>query len=287
MITEIIKGNIEALEPIHHGGNESYGTSKMILKMPQICINPDTGEEEILEIPCIHGNAIRGYLRRLIMQDFLDLLGYKLNSKKLYHFLFTGGILESLDKKDKGAINLSLKQKIRSNIIPISLLGSALGNQMFEGKLKVGIANIVCSETKHYIDEDIEGFSAYALQSSDFGTRLDDLKIEEKTVEDEQNKDEQKTQMIYEFETLIRGTTFTHEFVLEDMDSVECSCFARMISLWEERPYIGGMRGTGYGKIKINYPYIDSRVDEEYLNYIENHKEEIMGLLKELEKVWK
>lgn len=286
MLTEVFKGNITALEPIHHGGNESYGTSKMILKMPQICINPETGEEEILEIPCIHGNAIRGYLRRLIMQDFLDLLDYKLNSKKLYHFLFTGGILEALDKKERGAINIQLKQKIRSHIIPISLLGSALGNQMFDGKLKVGIANIVCNETKHYIDEDIEGFSAYALHGTDFGTRLDDLKIEEKTVE-ESDDNKQKTQMLYEFETLIRGTTFTHEFVLEDTDNVEKACFVRMMKLWDERPFIGGMSGVGYGKIKLTYPALNNMTDEVYLNYLSDNKENIIGVIQELEKVWK
>ena len=79
------------------------------------------------------------------MDDYLTLLDYELNSKKVYHFLFTGGILEALDNKDKGAINLSRKKKIRELIPPISLLGSALGNQMIQGKLKVGMGDVVCS----------------------------------------------------------------------------------------------------------------------------------------------
>ena len=233
METLRFKGNLTALSPIHHGGSEDYGTTKLILTLPTVIINPLTGKEEIDNIPTIHGNAIRGYLRRLIMDDFLTQLDYELDSKKVYHFLFTGGILEALDSKDKGAINLSLKKKIRELIPPISLVGSALGNQMIQGKLKVGMADIVCAETKHYIEEYSDyDFSAYNLKGSDFGTRLDDLK-EGKTEEDEQAH-----QMKYEFETLIRGTKFTHEFILEDCNSIEKACFHRMMSLWEERPYL-------------------------------------------------
>lgn len=282
METLRFKGNWTALSPIHHGGSEDYGTTKLILALPTVIINPLTGKEEIDNIPCIHGNAVRGYLRRLLMDDFLTLLDYELDSKKVYHFLFTGGLLEALDSKDKGAINLSRKKEIRELIPPISLLGSALGNQMIQGKLKVGMGDIVCSETKHYIEEYSDyDFSAYNLKGSDFGTRLDDLK-EGKTEEDEQAH-----QMKYEFETLIRGTKFTHEFILEDCNSVEKACFYRMFQLWEERPYLGGKSGTGYGKVKLDYPEIDSLSDTDYLDYLHDNREEICALLDELVGIWK
>ena len=282
METNIYKGNLTALSPIHHGGSEDYGTTKLILTLPTVIINPLTGKEEIDNIPAIHGNAIRGYLRRLIMDDYLTLLNYELDSKKVYHFLFTGGILEALDSKDKGAINLTLKKEIRELIPPISLVGSALGNQMIQGKLKVGMGDIVCAETKHYI-EDYENydFSAYNLKGSDFGTRLDDLK------EGKKDDDEQAHQMKYEFETLIRGTKFTHEFILEDCNSIEKACFRRMFGLWEERPYLGGKSGTGYGKVKLDYPTINELTDVAYLDYIHERKEEMSNLLDELVKIWK
>ena len=282
METLRFKGNLTALSPIHHGGSEDYGTTKLILTLPTVIINPLTGKEEIDNIPTIHGNAIRGYLRRLIMDDFLTQLDYELDSKKVYHFLFTGGILEALDPKDKGAINLTRKKEIRELIPPISLVGSALGNQMIQGKLKVGMGDIVCAETKHYI-EDYENynFSAYNLKGSDFGTRLDDLK------EGKTEDDEQAHQMKYEFETLIRGTKFTHEFILEDCNSIEKACFHRMMSLWEERPYLGGKSGTGYGKVRLDYQGIDDLTDISYLNYLHDRKEEISNLLDELVKIWK
>ena len=286
METINIKGNLTALSPIHHGGSEDYGTTKLILQQPTIVRNPDTGVEEIDNIPCIHGNAIRGYLRRLIMDDFLTLIDYELDSKKIYHFLFTGGLLEAVNPSDKGAINLKLKKDLRQLIPPLSLLGSALGNQMIQGKLKVSIANIVCSETKHYIDDytDYE-FSSYNLKSSDFGTRLDDLKGD--YTEEEEEGSDQHHQMKYEFETLIRGTRFTHEFSLEDCNQVERSCYCRMMNLWSERPYIGGKSSTGYGEVKLDYPDIKEWTDTDYLNFIIDDKDDIKGLLDDLVKTWK
>lgn len=281
METEQFKGHLTALAPIHHGGSESFGTSKPILLLPTVVRNVVTGKEEIDDIPAIHGNSIRGQLRALIMQDFLDLLDYNLDSKKIYHFLFDGGMLEAIDPKDKGAINLKLKDSIRKHIVPISLLGSALGNQMIQGKLKVGLADIVCSETSQYISDDAlsTDFSAYGLQGSDFGTRLDSLK------ENTEN-DKVKTQMKYEFDTIIRGAKFTHEFSLEDALPHERACFIRMLNLWQTRPYIGGKSGTGYGKVKLSYDY-DSQGELDYLDYISDNKEDIIEQLDEMCKKWK
>lgn len=278
MNTEVIRGNLTALSPLHHGGAEQNGTTKLILKVPTIIINSD-GKETWDDIPCIHGNAIRGYLRRLIMQDLLDLLDYELDSKKLYHFLFTGGALEAVSSKDAGTINLPLKKRIRELLPPISLLGSALGNQMFNGKLKVMMADIICKETAKYYDDDENNFSSYNLSFTDFGTRLDDLQ--------ERGEDEAATQMKYEFGIIIRGSRFTHEFILEDANPVERACFIRMFQLWEERPFLGGKSSTGYGKVKLDYPSLNDESDEKYLNFLKNNHDEIIGLLDELSEKWK
>lgn len=268
METKIIRGNFTAETPIHHGGSEDYGTTKLILTLP--CIVGD----EIIEVPAIHGNAIRGYLRRLIMQDFFDLLNYKLDSKKLYHFFFTGGMLEA-NKKDAGAINLTLKKELREHIPPISLFGSALGNQMIQGKMKVGIGEIVCKELK-----DEYNLSAYNLKAIDFGTRLDDLK-------EASEKDEQAHQMKYEFETIIKGAQFMHEFVLEDCNNIEKACFKRMFNLWEDRPYIGGKSNVGYGKIRLDYPSMQDYDEKEYIDYVKSNHDEITEFIDGLCETWK
>lgn len=282
METTVFKGNWTALSPIHHGASEDYGTTKLILSLPAVIVNPVTNEKEVDVIPTIHGNAVRGYLRRLIMDDYLTQLNYELDSKKIYHFLFTGGLLEALDKRDKGAINLTMKKELREMIPPISLLGSALGNQMIQGKLKVGMGEIVCSETKHYFkNEDEDCFSAYNIKSIDFGTRLDDLK------EGNNNDSEQSHQMKYEFETLIKGTRFTHEFILENCNDIEKSCFKRMFELWETRPYVGGKSATGYGKLNLDYPKINELSSTPYLNYLQYNKEDITSFLDRIVGTWK
>lgn len=290
METEVFKGNMKCLEPLHHGGNESYGTTKLILALPCVVKNPLTGEKEIDNVPAIHGNAIRGILRRLMMQDYLDRLDYKLDSLKVYHFLFTGGMLEATSK-DSGVMDLKLKKRIRDLIPPISLVGSALGNQMIQGKLKVGIGNLVCQETKDYVDGLDTDFSSYNLKASDFGTRLDDLK-EGKTKEEQKakkQKDEQSNQMLYEFETVVRGAIFTHEYVLEDASPVERACFKNAYDLLCERPYLGGKSATGYGKMRFDYPSLNS--DEistaPYFDYINENKDDMCALLDELVGKWK
>lgn len=85
--------------------------------------------------------------------------------------------------------------------------------------------------------------------------------------------------MKYEFETLIRGTKFTHEFILEDMLPHEKGCFKRMLELWKERPYLGGKSGTGYGRIKFEYKDIDEFDSQIYLDYLEENKDDIQRFL--------
>jgi CRISPR/Cas system CMR subunit Cmr4 (Cas7 group RAMP superfamily) len=48
-----------AVSPLHHGGNEKTGNLSMLRRLPFLV------GEEIVEIPYIDGNAVRGRLRRL------------------------------------------------------------------------------------------------------------------------------------------------------------------------------------------------------------------------------
>ncbi|MGD9667319.1 MAG: RAMP superfamily CRISPR-associated protein [Synergistaceae bacterium] len=263
MKTEIFQGTIKALSPIHHGGPEQYGTVKTILTIPFL-----TDAEEIVEIPVIHGNAIRGYLRRLIMQDFLENIEYQLDNPKLYHALFSGGLLEA-KAKSTGQIDAKLKREIRAHIPPLSLLGTAIGNQMIQGKLKVDLAVPIVEETKE------EGVSAYEIRSRDFGTRLDDLR-------EYREEDEQATQMKYEFEVIVPGTRFFHEFILLDASEIERACFIRALNLWNQRPYLGGKSGAGYGKIQIEYDNWVPEDERPYLDYLGTEREELSAYLDEL-----
>ncbi len=74
-------------------------------------------------MPYIKGNAIRGYLRCLVMRDFLERVGYKPGNLKLCHSLFSGGVLEA-SGETSGKLYIELR-RIRDLLPPVSLLSTA------------------------------------------------------------------------------------------------------------------------------------------------------------------
>ncbi len=167
-------------------------------------------------------------------------------------------------------------------IPPIAVLGSSIGNQIFEGKLKIGIALPICKELSGFLPEDIliqPETSVYEFLDWTFTTRKDDLREERK-------RDEQATQMMVNFEVFAPGTPFYHEFILNDADNIEEGALVWMLNLWKQKPYIGGKSAIGFGKVKLNYDYEDAK-DAPYLAFIEEKKEQITAMLKELEETFR
>jgi len=266
-----VSGTLKALSPIFHGGNEKTGSVVLLNRQKFIT---DNGAEEI---PIISGNAIRGVLRRLIMSDMLEQVGYELDvstprGQKLYHALFTGGVLETVDEKSSGVIDLALKRSIVETLPPVRLFGFSIGNQIIESKLKVGQGLPICTELIAYLPVH-PAHSIYELLSHHYQTRKDDLKAE-------REKGEQAVQMLIEHEVFAAGTEFYHEFKLEDPDEIDKSCLARVIELWKTKPYIGGKSAIGLGELKITYNL--SETSERYLNFLQDHKKEIIDLLNQL-----
>lgn len=265
-----LNGYITAQSPIHHGGDEKAGNQSLVRRQTYIVDNAP------IEIPVISGNAIRGVLRRMIWDDLLTKVGYTLTSMKIYHMLFTGGILEAVDSKDSGVIDIDMKKKLRAELPPLAVLGTALGNQMFEGKLKCAIAQPICSELQAFLSDELPiqpTTSIYELVSFDFMTRLDDVKEARK-------EGEAAHQMLMNFEVINPGTVFVHSFALDNPSTVEKAVLARALNLWREHPWIGGKSGVGYGTVKINYELDD---DSAYLKFIEDNKEKICETLGWLE----
>ena len=265
-----VPGFITAQSPIHHGGDEKAGNQSLIRRQAYIVDN------SVIEIPVISGNAIRGVLRRMIWDDLLERVGYTLANMKIYHMLFTGGILEAVDSKDSGLIDIDMKKRLRAELPPLAVLGTALGNQMFEGKLKCAIAQPICSELKEFLPDDLPvqpTTSIYELVSFDFMTRLDDIK-------EARQEGEAAHQMLMSFEVINPGTIFVHSFALDNPNDVEKAVLAHALNLWREHPWIGGKSGVGYGTVKLNYELDD---DSAYLKFIEDNKEQICNTLSELE----
>ena len=268
METQRINGTLFVKTPVHHGGDEKTGVECGFRRMKYI-----TGDNKVEEIPFIEGNAIRGMLRRLIMKDFVDSVGYKIKHPRLYHMLFSGGILEDVDTKDAGRLDVVARKKIRKFLIPISVLGSSYGNQAFSGKLNVGKGLIICKELNDFLPYK-SNISFYEFIDWNFCTRRDDLR-------EHRAKNQGAIQMKYNYEVLVPGTKLYHWFVLNDMNEVEKSCFGRMIELWKNKPFVGGRSAIGNGELSLNYDNVPS--SEAYVDFILNNIEEIGALLDEFD----
>lgn len=270
---KIIPGTLKTLTPLHHGGNEKTGS---VTLLNRIKFMTDKGA---VEVPIISGNSIRGVLRRLLFSDFLSLARYEINisrksGQRLYHALFSGGMLETIEEKSRGTIDIALKKRIVEYLPPARLLGFSIGNQIIVSKLKVGQALPLCTELAGFLPDNVHPKSSvYDLLTTTFQTRRDELRIERK-------EGEQAVQMIVEHEDFAPGAMFYHEFRLEDPDEIDLSCLARALELWHDKPFIGGKSSIGYGQLKITYDLDET--GKKYLEFVEERREEIRQVLNTL-----
>jgi len=275
-----IPGRLTALSPIYHGGNEKTGSVVLLNRLRFIVGGKPT------DVPVISGNQIRGRLRRLLTQDFLERVGYELDlaqkrHQKLYHTLFAGGVLTEVEEGESGVVDLDLKSRLVRYVVPLRLFGASYGNQMVEGRLSVGFALPICRELQEFlgIQSDV---SFYQLISRAFQTRRDELRVGGK---EGGGEEDEAVQMIVEYEVFAPGTQFFHELVVEDTEEglgLDISALYRAVKLWQETPYIGGKSSAGFGKLKIEYQWPSDVSDQAYLEYVEKNKDEARKALDEL-----
>ena len=270
----IVPGTIRALSPCHHGGNDKTG-STITLNRQKWLVDGNPAD-----IPYISGNAIRGVLRRLMFHDMLMQLEYSIDvsrgpQRRLYNALFSGGALEQAKSKDAGFNNLELKRRIYDLMPPARLFGFAYGNQMLEGTLKVGQILPVCTELADYLPPHFSPkLSVFSLVAQRFHTRKDDLQGVER------DSEEAATQMLVDYEIFVAGTTFSHDFRLEDATALDKSTLAALIELWKRKPYLGAKSSTGLGNVRLDYEFDEKPHD--YYQFLEQHAGELRRLLDDL-----
>lgn len=269
---EVYEGTLTALTPIFSGGDEKTGSTP-VLRTIMIYVD-GLGE---VPIPYLSGNGIRGKLRRLIMRDFLDAVGYEIENAKLHHSLFSGGVLESTEETT-GYIDLAFRKRVRELVTPAALFGCAVGNQLIQGILIVEHLWPICEEYRPYLpvkyQSDLRASQPIrTFTDQSFITRRDDLRAE-------RDEGEQAVQMKVDYECFVPGTKFFHRFVLQLPDELQKSCFGRVLDLFELLPYVGGRSASGDGKVMLNYEN-RPRADL-YLEFLAEKKADIVSLLSEL-----
>ncbi|NLP35822.1 MAG: hypothetical protein GX359_11650 [Clostridiales bacterium] len=267
------------LSPLMHFGDERLGTMQIMRT------NKFLYEGDFIDIPVYSGNAFRGQFRRTTMRDYLEKLGIADEgiSEKLYYTLFTGGSLVGGSRYEEVGDRLHLRKMCP----PLALLGTALGDQILQGKMKSPIFLPVCRETADYtgIESDI---SFYDMLEDVFYTRKDDLKSVTYNINDdgeEKKKKDNPVQMKYEAQCLSAGSELVGTIIIENCNEVEESMLHATLKRIQEIPFIGGKSAAGHGKVSMAYGELEPV--ETYYNYLEENSEEIRLWVREVEGVLK
>lgn len=261
MKTIKITGILTCLQPLYHGGDEKTG-SETLLRRQYFRVGND-----ITAVPIVSGNAIRGILRRLIFKDLMDSVELTDPTIKQIHTYLSGGILESVAEKESGRLDIEARKKF-SKIPPIALFGFSFANQIFDGKMKVAQALPICKELAEFTLIESEK-SVFEFLDFQHFTRKDEVR--------DRQEDEAAVQMMVRNEIFVPGTQFSHSFVLEDTNDLEDSCFAYLLDLFIQRPYLGGKSSVGYGEVQLNYQHNFSK--NAYVSHIKEKKDEIRETL--------
>jgi len=238
-----ITGQFRLLSHLVH----SEGAVGTVAKFRTISVLQPNGE--IVDVPAVSGNSIRGLLRRLsaaYLCEALELQPQSL-SPRLYYALFAGGSLQK--GVQQTGRDTQMFATLRATVPHLSLFGAAIAQEIMPGKLIVDWAYPICQETQAItgIESDIP--AADLLEPIRY-SRKDDL---EDKPEELQSKDATKQQMLFEVEALIPGTVLAHACVLRGCTLLERGCFFAALSRLLENPYLGGQSGRGHGRFETTY----------------------------------
>jgi hypothetical protein len=223
-------------------------------------------ENKIHYIPALHGNSIRGVLRDLSAQFLCDSIGIENNTLPInvFHILFSGGALE----RSESYIDITKKIEMRQMLPMLSIFGSAMGNEMMQGKLMITTAYPQCIElgnsTVSY--NDMTNIIRY--------TRIDDQK--RITGETYAIPQENKAQMFYDIETLNAGNILEFSIYLDSTNPVEISALNTALNILKnKKPFLGGCTRAGHGNIEFEF----NEETETYTRFLQENKNEIKQYL--------
>jgi len=165
-----LDGKITLLAPLSHI-SESLGTDSFL--STDVIIGPDG---QPVECFLYSGNSYRGILRDMAAKYLLDKLGGLAVPLETFHLLFSGGSIG-------GAQSLDIDQaRLYRKMLPaFSIFGGGVGNQIMEGKLKIGSMYPLVKECQRvlpekYRDPNAPSWKKWTYEKS--YTRRDDSKQE-------------------------------------------------------------------------------------------------------------
>jgi hypothetical protein len=259
--------SVTCLSPLAHGADGKAGNSTLFRRQQVLS---STGQ--ILTLPFYSGNAIRGQMRDLLADHFLEAMGIK-PSLWFFYALYSGGALEenaastkALAKKlgDNGSIRTEGIREFRLKMIPLSLLGCALGNRVLPGSIQVGELRPACLEWG------TGTLPASSLLTWEFLTRRED---------DECHAENHS--MIANTEVLKAGTELRGGINIDhSANALARACLGRALALLQERGQLGAENRRGLGRVSISYEHAPEPAA--YDEHLRSNKGEIVEYLRSI-----
>lgn len=255
-------GTLTAVSSIAHAG-ETRGTISLLRR--ELLVGPDG---ELVHVPVISGNTLRGRLRRLGEELLRDAVGYEGQlHPAAAHALRGGG---SLAKSSHEPLSGSRLQRLRELVPQIGVFGAAAGGTIISGALDVGKVVPHLAETTYVtgVASTRSAFSATQLEcytrqddstSHDFVDVLDGHAEPVEVVRDETGRPVAPTdggrggnQMLFHVETFPAGTTFSTWLRLRRASAVELSFFGDLVASFTREGRLGGRVAIGHGMVRTD-----------------------------------
>ncbi len=287
---------LQALEPISVG-LESTGIKMLLYRMS--VVKPSG---EVLEIPVIPGNSLRGVLRDAMAIQFLSDVR-KHNANISVHAgtavsLFSGGILARSEEAGVSATDLDrLMREYVQYLLPISILGASIGKIMIPSKIKVGMGYPVTHETAFLVShlgnvtptQKLEDILVSVLmtrkddrakfgQLASLGVQLSGL--DEFLQETAGQRREVAVQQRFEREAVAPGTQFV-TYIRETLPLTEPEK-GLLFKTLDQLSSVGGRIAGGLGEFKLTINNITNArtAQSEYERFIKEKSNQIADALK-------
>ena len=252
-------GTLTALSSIAHGG-ETRGTITLLRRE---LISAPNGD--LVHVPIVSGNTLRGRLRRVGEELLRDAVGYEgLLHPAAAHALRGGG---SLAKTGHEPLSGSRLQQLRELVPQIGVFGAAGGGTIINGALDVGKVVPHLSETTHitgvsttrsaFTGTQLEAYTrqddgdghdfAGVITASETGAGLlfDDTGRPEPVLRG-------SNQMLFHIETFPAGTMFSTWIRLRRPSPLEMAFFLEVLDNFRDDGRLGGRVGIGHGQVRVS-----------------------------------
>jgi len=250
---------IRAINPIHHGeGTEKDEKGYLITRIKKMEVFLKDGS--IAEVPILYGNSLRGIMRDISAESFIENSEIKREEIPLDYqaLLWSAGILNEVK------VRSSDLTKIAKLFPPLSLFGFSFGNDMLSSKMIFSHIYPVTQETMLQTEDILDvfskkiGFKPIPIKASDIvgevsRTRTNDG-IEIIGKRRGKSKEVDISQMIWTHEFIKPGIFFVGDIQLTNTEKYELGCFLDILERYSraDKLKIGGLSSIGYGRIKAD-----------------------------------